>query len=139
LFLNHAIVRDSSTALRFARNDNDVGDMTVDEYRQIALAQPEAVEGSHMNHPDFRVRNKIFATILSSERQEGMVKLTPAQQKKFMKEYPKVFGPATGAWGKSGATIVQTKLATNDIVNRAMKLAWRNTAPKRLLAQIEGE
>ena len=113
--------------------------MTVDEYRLIALSQPEAVEGSHMNHPDFRVRNKIFATILSIEIQEGMVKLTPAQQKEFMKDHPKIFSPAAGSWGKNGATIVQITLATNDIVNRAMTLAWQNVSPKRLIAQIDRE
>ena len=113
--------------------------MTVNEYRRIALAQPEAVESAHMNHPDFRVRNKIFATIYSVERKEGMVKLTPEQQRNFMKEHPKVFSPAAGAWGRSGATIVQIPIAKNDVVERAMRCAWCNTAPKRLVAQFEGE
>ncbi len=113
--------------------------MTINEYRRIALTQPEAIESSHMNHPDFRVRNKIFATIYSVERSEGMVKLTPAQQRQFIKEHPKVFSPAAGAWGRSGSTIVQISLAKNDVVERAMQLAWRNTAPKRLIAQFEGE
>ena len=44
--------------------------MTVEAYRAIALAQPEAIESSHMNHPDFRVRKKIFATIPSVERKK---------------------------------------------------------------------
>jgi len=29
----------------------------------LALALPEATEAAHMAHPDFRVRNKIFATL----------------------------------------------------------------------------
>lgn len=113
--------------------------MTIDEYRRIALAQPEAIESSHMNHPDFRVRNKIFATIYSVERQEGMVKLTPKQQREFMKEHPKVFSPAAGAWGRNGSTIVNIEIAKNDVVERAMRCAWCNTAPKRMVAQFEGE
>ena len=36
--------------------------MTSDEFRQLALALPEATEGSHMSHADFRVKGKIFAT-----------------------------------------------------------------------------
>jgi len=76
--------------------------MTVDEYRRIALAQPEAVESSHMNHPDFRVRNKIFATICPGKGNEGALKFTPQQQKQFMKDHPKLFSPAAGAWGKNG-------------------------------------
>ena len=113
--------------------------MTINEYRRIALAQPEAIESSHMDHPDFRVRNKIFATIYSVERSEGMVRLTPTQQKQFIKEHPKIFSPAAGAWGRNGSTIVQITIAKSDLVERAMRLAWRNTAPKRLIAQFEDE
>lgn len=37
--------------------------MTVEEYRRIALELTEATESEHMNHPDFRIRGKIFATL----------------------------------------------------------------------------
>jgi hypothetical protein len=37
--------------------------MTIDEFRKIALEIPKAVEASHMNHPDFRVAGKIFASL----------------------------------------------------------------------------
>jgi hypothetical protein len=113
--------------------------MTVEEFRAIALAQPEAIESSHMNHPDFRVRGKIFATIPSVEKNEGMVKLTPDQQKEFAREYPKIFSPIPGGWGVRGATLVTLAPATKEIVNRAMHYAWRNAAPKRLIVQIDGE
>lgn len=37
--------------------------MTAEEFRQLALSLPEATEQSHMGHPDFRVRGRIFATL----------------------------------------------------------------------------
>ncbi|HVB58611.1 MAG TPA: MmcQ/YjbR family DNA-binding protein [Candidatus Acidoferrales bacterium] len=37
--------------------------MTPQAFHQIALRLPESIESSHMNHPDFRVRGKIFATL----------------------------------------------------------------------------
>jgi hypothetical protein len=37
--------------------------MTVEEARSIALEQPDAIESSHHDHPDFRVGNSIFATL----------------------------------------------------------------------------
>jgi len=37
--------------------------MTTDEFRKMALEIPMAVERSHMNHPDFRVAGKIFASL----------------------------------------------------------------------------
>jgi hypothetical protein len=52
--------------------------MTPDEYRRLALSLPEAVEGEHMNHPDFRVRNRIFATLWPNQNR-GVVKLTSDQ------------------------------------------------------------
>jgi len=37
--------------------------MTPHAFRRIALSLPEALEASHMGHPDFRVGGKVFATI----------------------------------------------------------------------------
>ena len=54
--------------------------MTADGFRRAALSFPEAEERSHMKHPDFRVRGKIFATLGYPDKTRGMVKLTPDQQ-----------------------------------------------------------
>ena len=37
--------------------------MTAEQFRQMALALPEATELAHMHHPDFRVNGRIFATL----------------------------------------------------------------------------
>jgi hypothetical protein len=37
--------------------------MTAKDFRQIALSLPESIESAHMDHPDFRVDGKIFATL----------------------------------------------------------------------------
>jgi hypothetical protein len=37
--------------------------MTAKDFRQIALSLPETEERAHMDHPDFRVGGKIFATV----------------------------------------------------------------------------
>ena len=49
--------------------------MSADEFRRLALSLPEAAEASHMDHPDFRVRGKIFATLGYPADGWGMVKL----------------------------------------------------------------
>jgi len=113
--------------------------MTVESYRRTALAQPEAVESSHMDHPDFRVRGKIFATIRSVAKGEGAVKLTPEQQKQFVKEDANTFAAVPGGWGLKGWTLVRLTAVKTEIMNRAMKCAWHNAAPKRLIAQIDSE
>jgi hypothetical protein len=126
----------------FASSDNFKWiwkNMTAEDYRRIALAQPEAIESSHMDHPDFRVRGKIFATIRSVSKGEGVLKLTTEQQKQFIREDAKVFGAVPGGWGVKGWTLVQLAPAATEIVSRAMRCAWRNAAPKRLIAQIDAE
>jgi len=104
--------------------------VTANDFRRLALSCPEAEERSHMDHPDFRVGGKIFATLADKSR--GMVKLSPEQQHYFSKDYPDVFVPVKGAWGRRGATSVQLKAADKETLRKAIKAAWRNTAPKHL-------
>ncbi|CAN5376617.1 MmcQ/YjbR family DNA-binding protein [soil metagenome] len=111
--------------------------MTANEFRSIALSLPEAVESSHMDHPDFRVRKKIFATLGHPDKTCGMVKLTPPQQRDFVAANHDVFAAVSGGWGAGGATTVHLQPAKEDLVRRAMILAWRNAAPKSLAKEFD--
>src|SRR5437667_9859715 len=51
--------------------------ITLAAVRRLALALPEAVERSHFDVPDFRVRNKIFAALPDGDR-AVVVKTDPA-------------------------------------------------------------
>ena len=116
--------------------------MSIALFRRIALSMPEAIESKHMGHPDFRVNNRIFATLFTPRDESGadldwlwgMVKLTPQQQRKFVADHPKVFEPVSGGWGRGGATQVRLKPSPGrTVLHRAIETAWRNTAPKRLV------
>jgi len=89
-----------------------------------------------MDHPDFRVRGKIFATLGYPDKGWGMVKLTPEQQHYYSKDYPDVFLPVKGAWGRGGATSVHLKAVSKETLRKAISAAWCNTAPKRLAEQF---
>jgi predicted DNA-binding protein (MmcQ/YjbR family) len=102
--------------------------MTAEEFRAIALSFPETEERSHMNHPDFRVRGKIFATI-GPDDTWGMAKLTPAQQQNFLRSEPS-FKPAPGKWGEGGATTITLAAADEGAVRDALTAAWRNVVDK---------
>jgi hypothetical protein len=73
--------------------------MTSDQFRKMALEIPKTVERTHMNHPDFRVAGKIFASLGVPDENWGMAKLTPKQQRAFVEKAPEVFNPCKGAWG----------------------------------------
>ena len=112
--------------------------MTAERFRRLALSLPEASEASHIGHPDFRVRNKIFAT-LGPDEEWGMVKLTVDAQASFIRDEPHIFHPANGAWGRRGSTIVRLSDADESIVRRALLAAWRNVAPRELAQRYDDE
>src|SRR5215475_2534011 len=98
--------------------------MTTDEFRALALALPEAIESAHMNHPDFRVGGKIFATLpYGDEKELGMVKLTPDQQAEFVRAEPDTFQAVKGGWGRGGATFVHLPAADKSSVRQALRAA----------------
>ena len=107
--------------------------MTPAEFRKIALSFPETEERSHMDHPDFRLAGKIFATLGYPDKTRGMVKLSPEDQHNFSMDYPEAFFPVKGAWDRRGATSVHLKAAKKEIMRQALEAAWRNVAPTRVL------
>ena len=105
--------------------------MNADDFRRLALELPETVESAHMDHPDFRVGGKIFAT-LDHSGSKGMAKLTPDQQDVLMSAEPDVFTPCAGAWGVRGSTYLALAAAEEDVVRAALRLAWLNTASAKI-------
>lgn len=110
--------------------------MTANDFRKLALGFPETEERAHMNHPDFRVAGKIFATLGYPDKSWGMVKLTPVEQEMFVEAEPAVFVPAKGAWGHQGSTTVNLKAAKLATMRRALAAAWQLAAPKNLVQGI---
>lgn len=105
--------------------------MTANQFRKLALQMVEAVESAHCGHPDFRVGNKVFAS-MNPEGTIGNVKLTPEQQRMCL-QASKVYSPCAGMWGERGYTQISLKAATTAEVRDVLLLAWQNTAPKTVL------
>jgi hypothetical protein len=103
--------------------------MTAATFRRLALDLPEAVESAHMNHPDFHVGGKIFATLGAPSKGWAMVKLPPAAQARLLAAAPAIFVPAAGAWGRGGATLVKLRAADPTLLRHALRVAWRERAP----------
>ena len=103
--------------------------MTENAFRRIALGFPGADEREHMGHPDFRANGRIFAT-LHGDGATGMVKLTPDQQRRFVRDQPLAFAPENGAWGLQGCTRVTLRAVDEEMLGDAITLAWQNSAVK---------
>jgi hypothetical protein len=104
--------------------------MTSDEFRKMALEIPSSVERSHMNHPDFRVAERIFASLVVPNESWGMVKLTREQQRTLIEKAPEVFKPCSGAWGRQGYTNVCLPSANATILRAALHAAAKNVASR---------
>jgi predicted DNA-binding protein (MmcQ/YjbR family) len=77
---------------------------TAAQFRKLALAQPGAEEGAHMQHADFRTGGKIFAGLTPDEKR-ATLRLTPEVQ--AMVTGDPAFQPAAGAWGRGGWTSIE--------------------------------
>jgi hypothetical protein len=108
--------------------------VTPDHFRRLVLALDGVIESAHMGHPDFRVNNRIFAT-LQNDKRFAMVKLTPEQQQTFVDDAPEAFTPESGAWGRAGCTRVILSEVEEEMVGEAITLAWQNTTTKKRRAK----
>ena len=99
--------------------------MNIHDFRRIALSLEGAEESSHMGNPDFRIGNRIFATLAAAKHGYGNIMITPEQQAAFVEEMPEVFIPVKGGWGRNGATHIRLDLANEDLLTGALQTAWK--------------
>jgi hypothetical protein len=109
--------------------------MTADDFRRIALALPETAEKSHFGKADFRVRNRIFASLPADDR--GVLNLTMEEQAMLAEAEPGIFRPVKGGWGRKGWTEIDLSAADEATLRGACAMAWRNVAPPALIRQGE--
>src|SRR5687768_5463902 len=107
--------------------------MTPADFRRLALSLPSVEENEHMGHPDFRVGGKIFATLGYPSAGFATVMVSPQDQDLLIRDHPKAFIPASGAWGRAGSTSVVLRLAPRRVVAVALEAAWRRRAPGKLV------
>ena len=98
--------------------------------RRLALALPGAVESAHMGHADFRLGDRIFATLAYVAKGQATLKLTLEQQQLFVTEQPEIFECAPGGWGRMGMTLIRIAEADDDVLAGALHTAYRNIADK---------
>jgi hypothetical protein len=106
--------------------------MTIDDFRRMALSFPDTVESAHMNHPDFRVNGKIFATLHNPDDGFAMVKLPPDQQVAFIQLQPSAFAPVKGGWGRQGCTNVRLKTVKEETLTGALTVAWQSASQNKV-------
>jgi hypothetical protein len=108
--------------------------MNASDFRRIALSLEGAEEGAHHGQADFRVGGRIFATLAAEKQGYGNLMLTARQQAAFVEELPDVFLPVHGGWGRSGATHVRLAVVSEDVLEGALRTAWKLRVQKNAKA-----
>lgn len=78
-----------------------------------------------MGSADFRVGGRIFATLAAQSQGYGNLMLSPELQAGFVAEAPALFLPVAGGWGRNGATHIRLAKATEDLLEGALRAAWK--------------
>lgn len=94
--------------------------MTFKQLRAACLALPEVEERETWGEATFRVRSKIFA-ISSPDGDTASIKASLDDQ---------------SGLGRYGWVRVQLRSLSPALAERLIRNAWRQTAPKRLLAKV---
>ena len=105
--------------------------VSVETFRELALAFPGAVELPHFERTSFRAANKkIFAT-LDVKKNLACLMLSPVDQSVFCAYDLSIIYPAPNKWGKQGATYVELKTVRKSVLKDAMKQAHDKVTAKK--------
>ena len=100
--------------------------------KQLALSLPETEEKSHFERPDFRVKNKVFAS-LHVDKNCMVVKLSLVDQSVFCAFDATIIYPVPGGWGRQGWTMINLKKIKKAMLTDALTTAWKTVAPVTLI------
>jgi hypothetical protein len=115
------------------------GDELLERVRAICLALPEATEGEGVGDPTWRVRDKIFAMRHDAHAGRWGIwcKAPRGAQQALVESDPERFfvPPYVGVHGWIGISLAADQ--DWDFVADLIEDAYRMTAPKRLIAQLD--
>jgi len=92
------------------------------QMREIALELPDVEEKSHFGHPDFRVNNKIFATLWPGQNR-SVLKFPREEQTALVLENPAVISIPPGG-ERGGWTSVNLAKVDEDQFRELIGKAW---------------
>jgi len=102
--------------------------------KKLTLSFPETDEHPHFERSAFRVRKKIFATLLAKAKTMNLL-LTPEDQYIFCKINNKIIYPVPNKWGLKGATTLELSKISLSLFKEVLTVAYCSKAPANLARQ----
>ncbi len=99
----------------------------LDTLRELALELPEAEQGAHHGHADFRVRKKIFVGLARAG--QASLKTTPDDLEVLTRADPEAF---LRIWGDRWVGVVLERVSADEL-RPLLERSWELAAPKALI------
>jgi hypothetical protein len=103
---------------------------SITDFKKIALLFEGTDTKPHFERTAFRVKGKIFATLLEKDKTINL-KLTLENQYVFSKTNPAIY-PVAGGWGRMGMTTVELTRISKTLLKEMVTSAYCRVAPKKL-------
>ncbi|MGN6491875.1 MAG: MmcQ/YjbR family DNA-binding protein [Agriterribacter sp.] len=103
--------------------------VTIQTFRELALAFPGTTEEPHFEKTSFRVKKKIFATY-DEANNRACVKLSVTDQDVFCKIDPAIIYRVPNKWGLQGWTLIEMKTVRKQIFKEVLEKAYRGVSEK---------
>ena len=103
--------------------------VTIEAFRQMALAFPNAVELPHFDRASFRVNKRIFAT-MEEKKKIAVLMFSPIEQSVFCAFDKAIIYPVPGGWGRNGATIFELSKIKKSMLKDALTVVYNEIVGK---------
>ena len=111
--------------------------ITLADIRSYAMVLPDVVEQPHFRLPGFRVADKLLAHLEKGDA-HAIVCVGQAEAKAAAADQPDVYEEV---WRRDGRIFVGLRVDLAKVTKKRMQEliehAWRNQAPKRLVAEYD--
>lgn len=110
----------------------------LDDLREYALPLPDVTEGTHFRLPSFKVADKGFVTLQKGET-HAILGVDESQASAAVARDPDACEPV---WRNERIFVglrVDLARVTGAHVRELVELAWRNKAPKRVVAAYDAD
>ena len=105
--------------------------VSIEKAKEMALSFEETDAHPHFERTAYRVKKKIFCTLLESDRSMNF-KLTPFEQQAFCTINQPWIHPVPGGWGRQGMTTLHLQKVPVAFFRDVMTTAYCNVAPPAL-------
>lgn len=109
--------------------------ISFEQLQEICLSFPEATEEPHFAKASFRVKKKIFTTYAEKD-QKACLKLSLEDQSSFSSMSKNAVYAVPSKWGAQGWTFFELQYVALELLEDALKCAYKEVAPKTLVALV---